>query len=104
MSQQPLRPLRSPRFYVGFAVADGRPRIIAVQSSVTFIFLVVAAAAVTGSPWLLRPGRARTQGPLAAPKPVRRQYTMVTAVLHGLGSWVVAAIIVGEFATGLHFG
>jgi hypothetical protein len=39
--------------YIGFAVADGRPRVIAVESSVTFAFLLLAAAAVTGSPWLL---------------------------------------------------
>jgi len=38
--------------YVGFAVADGRPKVIAVESSVTFAFVVVAAAAITGSPWL----------------------------------------------------
>jgi hypothetical protein len=42
--------------YVGFAVADGRPKIIAVETSVTFAFVVVAAAAVTGSPWLLVAG------------------------------------------------
>src|SRR3954462_1104903 len=36
--------------YVGFAVADGRPKVIAVESSVTLAFVVVAAAAVTGSP------------------------------------------------------
>ena len=36
-----------------FAVADGRPKVIAVESSVTFAFVVIAAAAVTGSPWLL---------------------------------------------------
>lgn len=39
--------------YIGFAVADGRPRVIAVECSVTFVFLLLAAAAVTGSPWLL---------------------------------------------------
>jgi hypothetical protein len=39
--------------YIGFAVADGRPAVIAVESSVVGIFVVVAAAAVTGSPWLL---------------------------------------------------
>jgi hypothetical protein len=42
--------------YIGFAVADGRPKIIAVESSVTFAFVIVAAAAVTGSPWLLVAG------------------------------------------------
>ena len=39
--------------YIGFAVADGRPRVIAVESSVTFAFVLLAAAAVTGSAWLL---------------------------------------------------
>ena len=39
--------------YVGFAVADGRPRVIAVESSVTAAFVLLAAAAVTGSAWLL---------------------------------------------------
>ena len=39
--------------YIGFAVADGRPRIIAVESSVALLFVLIAAAAVTGSAWLL---------------------------------------------------
>jgi hypothetical protein len=39
--------------YIGLAVADGRPAVIAVESSVVGIFVVLAAAAVTGSPWLL---------------------------------------------------
>ena len=39
--------------YIGFAVADGRPIIIAVESSVAAIFVVVAAAAITGPAWLL---------------------------------------------------
>ena len=39
--------------YIGFAVADGRRRVFAVESSVASVFVVVAAAAVTGSPWLL---------------------------------------------------
>jgi fucose 4-O-acetylase-like acetyltransferase len=42
--------------YVGFAVADGRPKVIAIESGVTFAFVVVAAAAITGSPWLLVAG------------------------------------------------
>src|SRR4051794_33266998 len=44
--------------YVGFAVADGRPKVIAIESSVAFAFVVVAAAAITGSPWLLVAGLA----------------------------------------------
>jgi hypothetical protein len=44
--------------YIGFAVADGRPRIIAVETGVAAAFVVVAAAAVTGSAWLLVAGLA----------------------------------------------
>ena len=44
--------------YIGFAVADGRPRIIAVETGVAAAFVVVAAVAVTGSPWLLVAGLA----------------------------------------------
>jgi hypothetical protein len=39
--------------YIGFAVADGRSKVIAIESSVASVFVVVAAAAVTGPEWLL---------------------------------------------------
>jgi hypothetical protein len=39
--------------YIGFAVADGRPRVIAVETGVAAAFVVVAAAGVTGPAWLL---------------------------------------------------
>jgi hypothetical protein len=39
--------------YIGFAVADGRPIVIAVESSVAAIFVMVAATAITGPAWLL---------------------------------------------------
>jgi hypothetical protein len=39
--------------YIGFAVADGRRNVLAVETSVTSMFVVVAAAAVTATPWLL---------------------------------------------------
>lgn len=44
--------------YIGFAVADGRPEVLAVESGVTFAFVLLAFAAVTGSPWLLVAGYA----------------------------------------------
>ena len=44
--------------YIGFAVADGRRRVIAVETSVAAVFVVIAAAAVTGSAWLLVVGLA----------------------------------------------
>ncbi len=39
--------------YIGFAVADGRPRVIAVEATIAAAFVVVAAAGVTGPAWLL---------------------------------------------------
>ena len=39
--------------YVGFAVADGRRHVLAVEVAVATVFVVVATAAVTGSPWLV---------------------------------------------------
>jgi hypothetical protein len=39
--------------YIGFAVADGRPKVIVAESTVASIFVVVAAVAVTGSVWLI---------------------------------------------------
>src|SRR5215210_9061347 len=42
--------------YVGFSVADGRPRVIAVECIVAGAFAVVAGAGVTGSAWILVAG------------------------------------------------
>jgi hypothetical protein len=39
--------------YIGFAVADGRSRVIAVEAGIAAAFVVVAAAGVTGPAWLL---------------------------------------------------
>jgi len=39
--------------YIGFAVADGRPTVVAVETTIAGAFVVVAAAGVTGSAWLL---------------------------------------------------
>ena len=39
--------------YIGLAVADGRWVVIAVEANIAAIFVLVAAAAVTESPWLL---------------------------------------------------
>jgi hypothetical protein len=44
--------------YIGFSVADGRGRVIAVETGVAAVFVVVAAAAVTGSAWLIVAGLA----------------------------------------------
>jgi hypothetical protein len=39
--------------YIGFAVADGRAKVIAVEVAVASVFVVLAASAVTGTAWLL---------------------------------------------------
>jgi len=44
--------------YIGFSVADGRPKVIAVETAVATGFLVVAAVGMTGTVWLLVAGLA----------------------------------------------
>ena len=44
--------------YLGFAVADGRRHVLVVETAVATAFVVVAAAAVTGSAWLIVAGLA----------------------------------------------
>jgi hypothetical protein len=39
--------------YVGFAVADGRRRVIAVEVLVAFAFVVCATVAIASFPWLI---------------------------------------------------
>ena len=39
--------------YIGFAVADGRPKVIVVESIVASAFVVIAAVAITVSIWLI---------------------------------------------------
>jgi hypothetical protein len=90
--------------YVGFAVADGRPRVIAVECTVTFAFVVVAAAAVTGSPWLLVAGMIGH-----GLKDLWQHRTHFVANTRWwppfclVVDFVVAAIIVGEIAAGMDF-
>jgi hypothetical protein len=42
--------------YIGFSVADGRPKVIAVETAVATGFVVVGAAGVTGPAWLVVAG------------------------------------------------
>jgi len=90
--------------YVGFAVADGRAKVIAVESSVTFAFVLVAMAAVTGSAWLLVAG--------LAGHGVKDLWQHRTQFVRGTRWWppfcmvvdfVVAAIIVIEIAAEVQF-
>jgi hypothetical protein len=39
--------------YIGLAVADGRPRVVAAEVGVATLFIVLATVAITSSPWLV---------------------------------------------------
>jgi hypothetical protein len=90
--------------YIGFAVADGRPRVIAVESTVAGAFVIVAAAAITGSPWLLVLGLAGHG--LKDLWQHRRQFVANTRWWPPfclVVDWVAAAIIIIEIVAGVHF-
>jgi hypothetical protein len=90
--------------YIGFAVADGRPKVIAVETGVASGFVIIAAAAVTGTAWLLVIGltghglkdlwQHRTQ--FVANTRWWPPFCMVV-------DFVVAAILVVEIAAGMNF-
>jgi hypothetical protein len=42
--------------YIGFAVADGRPKVIAVETAVAATFVLLAAVSLVGPAWLLVAG------------------------------------------------
>jgi len=90
--------------YVGFAVADGRLNVIATEGGVAFGFVVISAAAITGTPWLLVIGfvghglkdlwQHRTH--FVSNTRWWPPFCMVV-------DWIVAAAIAGEIIAGMHF-
>jgi hypothetical protein len=90
--------------YIGFAVADGRPRVIAVETAVAAVFVVVAAAGVTGPGWLLVAGLAGHG--FKDLWQHRRQYVANTRWWPPfclVVDWVAAAILVVLIAVGVDF-
>jgi hypothetical protein len=90
--------------YIGFAVADGRWLVIAVETNVAGIFVLVAAAAVTGSPWLLVLGLAGHG--LKDLWQHRRRFVANTRWWPPfclVVDWVAAATIAVEIVAGVHF-
>ena len=89
--------------YVGFAVADGRVRIIVVECGVAMAFVVVAAAGITGSAWLLALGFAAHGFKDAWQE--RAQYVSRTRwwpLFCAAVDWVVALVIGIEIVAGIH--
>ena len=90
--------------YIGFAVADGRWRVIAVETNVAAIFVVIAAAAITQSPWLLVVGLAGHG--LKDLWQHRNQFVANTRWWPPfclVVDWVAAAIIAVEIVAGVQF-
>src|SRR3954467_14750897 len=89
--------------YVGFAVSDGRAKVIAVESGVAFAFVVVAAVAVTGTPWLLVAGLAgHALKDLWQPRTHFVANTRWWPPFCMVVDVVVAAILVVEIAAGMN--
>jgi hypothetical protein len=90
--------------YIGFAVGDGRRTVLAVESGVAGMFVIIAAAAVTGTPWLLVVGFVghglkdlwQHHRQFVANTPWWPPFCLVV-------DWVVAAIIAVEIVAGVHF-
>jgi hypothetical protein len=90
--------------YIGFAVADGRPTVIAVESTVAGAFVLLTTAAVTGSAWLLVLGYAGHG--LKDFWQERRHYVAGTRwwpPFCAAVDWLVAAILAIEIAAGAGF-
>jgi hypothetical protein len=90
--------------YIGFAVADGRPAVIAVEAGIAGVFVVVAAVGVTGPAWLLVLGLAghgfkdlwQHRSHFVANTRWWPPFCLVV-------DWVVAAILVVLIAAGVDF-
>ena len=90
--------------YIGFAVGDGRPKVIAVETVVAGVFVVIAAIAVTATAWLLVLGYAGHG--LKDFWQERRHYVANTRwwpPFCATIDWLVAVILVVEIAAGVDF-
>jgi hypothetical protein len=90
--------------YIGFAVADERWRVVALECSVAMAFVVIAAAGITGSAWRLVVGFA-AHG-LKDAWQQRAQYVSGTRwwpPFCAAVDWVVALAIAIGIVAGIHF-
>jgi hypothetical protein len=90
--------------YIGFAVADGRPRVIAVECAVAALFVVLAATSITATAWLLVLGY--TGHGLKDAWQQRRHYVANTRwwpPFCAAVDWLLAAILIVAIGAGVHF-
>jgi hypothetical protein len=90
--------------YIGFAVADGRPRVVAIESAVAAGFVLIAIAGVTGTAWLLVAGYA---GHGAKDYWQERRHFVANTrwwpPFCAAIDWLVAFILAVEIAAGVNF-
>ena len=89
--------------YIGFAVADGRTKVIAVECAVAGLFVLVATTGVTGTAWLLVLGY--TGHGLKDAWQQHRQYVANTRwwpPFCAAVDWLVAAILAIAIIAGAH--
>jgi hypothetical protein len=90
--------------YIGFSVADGRSHVIAVESCVAGLFVVVAAAGVSGSAWLLVLGLAgHALKDLWQHRTHFVRNTRWWPPFCATVDWVVAGILTGAILMGVSF-
>jgi hypothetical protein len=90
--------------YIGFAVADGRPRVIAIECGVAATFVVLASIASTSSAWLLVAGYAgHGLKDLWQHRTHHVRGTRWWPPFCAAVDWVVASIITIEIAAGVQF-
>jgi hypothetical protein len=89
--------------YVGFAVADGRPHVIAIESVIAAAFVLLASASVTGTAWLLVVGYAGHG--LKDFWQERHHFVVNTRwwpPFCACVDWVVAIVLITEIAAGVN--
>jgi hypothetical protein len=90
--------------YIGFAVADGRPKVLAVEVAVASTFVLIAAVAVTATAWLLVLGYAGHG--LKDYWQHRSQYVVNTRwwpPFCAAVDWLVALVLIVEIIAGVNF-
>jgi hypothetical protein len=90
--------------YIGFAVADGRPRVIATEGLIASVFVVAAALAVTNTAWILVVGYAAHGGKDFWQE--RRGFVANTRwwpPFCATVDWLVALVLIIEIVVGVNF-
>lgn len=89
--------------YIGFAVADGRPRVLTVEVAVASVFVLIAAVAVTATAWLLVIGYAGHG--IKDYWQHRRQFVVNTRwwpPFCAAVDWLVALVLIAEIVAGVN--